>query len=104
MPSNTRKLLVDIIEAARSIQRHLGGKTRDDYLADEVLRGFDELLDTSAPDFPDSGLRVPSVIRPGFLTTLPPRQIGGGLGRVSSARLQRLRQNLSQPLMNPPTA
>jgi len=42
MPVNPKKLLADVLDAGRAIQRHSGGKTRDDYLADEVLRGFVE--------------------------------------------------------------
>ena len=42
MPVNPKKLLADVLDAGRAIQRHCGGKTRDDYLADEVLRGFVE--------------------------------------------------------------
>ena len=42
MPVNPKKLLADVLAAGRAIQRHCGGKTRDDYLADEVLRGFVE--------------------------------------------------------------
>jgi len=34
--------LADVLDAGRAIQRNCGGKTRDDYLADEVLRGFVE--------------------------------------------------------------
>lgn len=42
MPENPKKLLADVLEAVRRIQAHCGGKTRDDYLGDEVLRGFVE--------------------------------------------------------------
>jgi uncharacterized protein with HEPN domain len=31
-----------VLDAGRAIQRHSAGKTRDAYLADEVLRGFVE--------------------------------------------------------------
>jgi len=42
MPANLKKLFADILDAGSAIERHCGGKTRDDYLADEVLRGFVE--------------------------------------------------------------
>jgi uncharacterized protein with HEPN domain len=42
MPANPKKLLADVLDAGRAIQRHCSGKTRHDYLADEVLRGFVE--------------------------------------------------------------
>ena len=58
----------------------------------QLQPSFDELLESSAPDFSESGLRASSVIRLGFLTTLPARQIGGALGNIRPARLQRLRR------------
>jgi uncharacterized protein with HEPN domain len=53
MPGNPKKLFADVsanrtdssrgeLDAGRAIQRHCGGKTRDDYLKDELLRGFVE--------------------------------------------------------------
>ena len=42
MPTNPKKLLIDAIEAGEAINRHCSSKTRDVYLADEVLRGFVE--------------------------------------------------------------
>lgn len=42
MPENPKKLFADVLEAVRRIQAHCDGKTRDDYLGDEVLRGFVE--------------------------------------------------------------
>jgi uncharacterized protein with HEPN domain len=42
MPVNPKKLFADVLDAGRAIQRHCGGRTRNDYLADEVLRGFVE--------------------------------------------------------------
>ena len=54
------------------------------------VEGFDELLSPQSPDFSFSGLRQASLIRLGFLSTLPRAQIGGSLGRIDSGRLQRL--------------
>lgn len=42
MPENPKKLFADVLEAVRRIQAHCDGKTQDDYLDDEVLRGFVE--------------------------------------------------------------
>ena len=39
---NPKKLFADVLDAIRRIQTHCDGKTRDDYLGDEVLRGFVE--------------------------------------------------------------
>ena len=41
------------------------------------VAGFDELLPLQAPDFSASGLRQASLLRLGFLSTLPRAQIGG---------------------------
>ncbi|MDP3070570.1 MAG: hypothetical protein Q8N18_09790 [Opitutaceae bacterium] len=59
---------------------------------------FDELIGPDADDFVKSGLRQPSLIRLGFLGTVTKAQVGGDLGEISPARLQRLRQNLSRLL------
>ncbi len=42
MPESPKKLCLDVLDAGRGIQRHCNGKTCDDYLNDEVLRGFVE--------------------------------------------------------------
>lgn len=70
----------------------------------QLQAGFDELLNGSASDFAQSGLRVTSVIRLGFLSIFPERQIGGGLGSIQPSRLQRLRLSLSRYLANLPVA
>lgn len=62
------------------------------------VAGFDELLPLEAPDFSPSGLRQASLLRLGFLSTLPRAQIGGVLGRIDAERLQRLLGRLAQHL------
>lgn len=53
MPENPKKLFADVLEAVRRIQTQCDGKTRADYLGNEVLRGFVErklLIVGEAPD------------------------------------------------------
>ena len=38
MPPNTKKLLADMLEAARLIEQFTRGKSKDDWSADELLR------------------------------------------------------------------
>jgi mRNA interferase MazF len=64
--------------------------------------GFDELLPAQAPDFSSSGLRQASLIRLGFVSTLPRAQIGGALGKIDSLRLQRLLARLARHLAPQP--
>ncbi len=59
---------------------------------------LDELIGPSDPDFADSGLKASSVIRLGFLTTLPARRFHGVVGSISHERHQRLLQRLSDYL------
>lgn len=58
--------------------------------------GFDDLVAAADDDFQASGLKVPSLIRLGVLATIPRSVVLGELGRISSARLQRLRSRLAR--------
>lgn len=60
------------------------------------VEGFDALLSLQSPDFLSSGLRQASLIRLGFLSTLPRAQIGGVLGKISPARLDTLLARLAR--------
>lgn len=62
------------------------------------VAGFDELLPLQAPDFSASGLRQASLLRLGFLSTLPRAHIGGVVGRIDFERLQRLLARLARHL------
>ena len=59
---------------------------------------LDELIEPSDPDFAGSGLKARSVIRLGFLATLPARRFHGVVGSISHERHQRLLQRLSDYL------
>jgi mRNA interferase MazF len=63
----------------------------------QYVRDFDELI-LGDDDFESSGLVKVSVIRLGFLTVIPSRQIIGSIGSISRIRHRRLLQNLSQYL------
>ncbi len=63
---------------------------------DEIIRPFDA-------DFSASGLREESLIRLGFLGTIPPRDVRGEVGRVSQARLRKLLARLSAIVAPPST-
>jgi mRNA interferase MazF len=56
--------------------------------------GFDETIEPSHPDFPQSGLKAASLIRLGFLAVLPAKQILGILGSISPGRHQALLHRL----------
>ena len=58
--------------------------------------GFDEIIDPSHSDFERSGLKTASVIRLGFLTTMPADRFLGVLGFISHERNARLLDTLSR--------
>jgi mRNA interferase MazF len=60
----------------------------------QEIKGFDEVL----PADPQNGLRVTSVIRLGFLDTMPERAMAGNIGRVPDALHRALLQRLADYL------
>jgi mRNA interferase MazF len=48
--------------------------------------GFDELLDSTDPDFIHTGLKTTSLIRLGYLSLLLPRDVAGVIGKIPAAR------------------
>ena len=52
--------------------------------------GFDEVIDTTDPDFASSGLKAPSLIRLGFVAAIPSTRLLGVIGSISQDRLKRL--------------
>jgi len=70
-----------------------------------AVNDFDEVIDAQQADFVASGLKTGSVIRLGFLATLPPRSFVGKIGAISSERhlrlLTRLSDHLKPPAMTP---
>jgi mRNA interferase MazF len=59
---------------------------------------WDEFIQPSDGDFVSSGLKAASIIRLGFLSTLPARRLLGVVGSISRERHQRLLQRLSNHL------
>jgi len=64
----------------------------------QIQANWDEVVDGSDCDFATSGLRGPSVIRLSYLYAADPTEIIGVIGKIDPARLQRLRQCLSDHL------
>lgn len=59
---------------------------------------FDELIQPSDADFGESGLKAASIIRLGFLSTIPARRFHGVFGSISPERYQRIMRRLSDYL------
>ncbi len=62
------------------------------------VNDFDEIIFEKENDFKQSGLSQPSLIRLGFLSVLPRKNIAGTIGSISKQRHQRLIINLIQHL------
>lgn len=65
----------------------------------QEVKGFDELINEEDDDFAASGLLAKSVIRLGFLSLLPQKQMMGSIGFISPERRRRLLQNLTDYLL-----
>ena len=52
----------------------------------QQVKGFDDIVSSSDPDFAASGLKSESLIRLGFLAMLPRVKIAGSIGAISSER------------------
>jgi mRNA interferase MazF len=63
------------------------------------VKGFDESITRGDADFKSSGLVSDSLIRLGFLSVLPPKDIEGKIGEISSKRHKRLLKTLSDYLI-----
>jgi len=66
-------------------------------LQQEVV-GFDHVLAVSDPEFAASGLKASSVIRLGFLATLPNSAFAGRLGAITPRLILLLRHRLATHL------
>ncbi len=58
------------------------------------VEGFDEVIEETDVDFPDSGLKVSSVVRLGRLAVVEGSLFLGAIGEISGDRLVRVRSNL----------
>jgi mRNA interferase MazF len=65
-----------------------------------LIADFDEVVDTEDADFVASGLESKSLVRLGFFSLLPRRDIIGSIGSISAERYQRLLNNLGNYLLD----
>jgi len=63
---------------------------------------FDEVISPGDPDFGSSGLLAKSLIRLGFLSIVPHREVAGAIGSISPSRHRRLLRALSDYLRPDP--
>src|ERR1017187_471450 len=66
----------------------------------QCVEGFDELILSTDPDFKTSGLLQDSVIRLGYLLTLPRKEFIGSIGKISPERHRRLSKQLADFLLS----
>lgn len=64
----------------------------------QLVPGFDLMLDEKHEDYKKSKLSKPSIIRLGFLAVLPKAQIQGSIGNISKETLTKLIDNLTHYL------
>lgn len=65
----------------------------------QYVSGFDELIAPTDSDFASSKLLAKSVIRLGFLTVIPDKDIIGVIGNIASERHKRLLDRLGNYLI-----
>jgi mRNA interferase MazF len=58
--------------------------------------GFDEVITPNDPDFADTGLKAPSVLRLSRLAVLDSALLVGSLGAISHERLANVRKRLAE--------
>ena len=66
----------------------------------QCVEGFDELILSTDPDFKTSGLLQDSVVRLGYLLTLPRKEFIGSIGKISPERHRRLLKQLAEFLVS----
>ncbi|MBI5526153.1 MAG: type II toxin-antitoxin system PemK/MazF family toxin [Deltaproteobacteria bacterium] len=72
---------------------------------DHEVAGFDEIIKAEDPDFAQTGLKVPSLLRTGRLAVVNGEVMPGMIGTISGERLGRVLAHLRDlfTLANPPT-
>jgi len=65
-----------------------------------AVADFDEVIAAADADFSSSGLKAPSLVRLGYLATLPQRSFLGKIGVVASERRTRLVNRLSRHIQS----
>ena len=61
----------------------------------QQIAGFDEVIDSKAPDWEKSGLKIPSVIRIARLAVVHETILLGSIGEIEQSRLDRIKQQLA---------
>ena len=70
----------------------------------QAITGLDEVIYPTDADFSQTRLRVASVIRASRLATVEDSVIDARLGRISTARLHRVREQIAGWLQAPPVS
>ena len=65
----------------------------------QCVEGFDEIIRRDDPDFVQSGLKAPSLIRVGRLAVVDERLLLGAIGDIAPERLTRIKSRLAQWLL-----
>jgi len=61
----------------------------------QAVQGFDEVINTNASDFEQSGLKVSSVIRVARLAVVSEDMLVGRIGEIGEERLRRIQKTLA---------
>lgn len=61
----------------------------------QYIPDFDEIMQENDPDFIESGLKIPSVIRISRLAVIEGKILMGAIGQISNERLKRIKANLA---------
>ena len=62
----------------------------------QAEEGLDEIITPADADFPDTGLKVPSLLRLSRLAVIDGKLLVGSIGSISNERLLRIRQRLAK--------
>lgn len=65
----------------------------------QAVPDFDEVIRQTDEDFQLTGLKIPSLVRLGKLTSVESQMISARLGNISSARLVQIKERISAWLM-----
>lgn len=62
----------------------------------QAVPGFDNVIEDTDPDFPETNLKVSSVVRLARLATVEATLVDARLGRIGPERLERIRERLTE--------
>ena len=61
----------------------------------QAIPEFDEIITSNDPDFEQSGLKLPSVVRISRLAVIDKSILSGRLGQIDAARISNIRKRLA---------